>query len=327
MIANVGILLFLIGMGYWWGFVQGLFSAFLHLIVTIVAGALAIAFWELLATRFLLNTMPSYAWGISLIAPFTLLLILLRTALDKLIPKNMQFPQVANMVGGAACGVASGVLASGLVVLGLAQLPMSSVGEYQPFTIRDGGDIAPSAEGGTLWVPVDSMASAFFQLLSNGAFYSGEPMALFLPNLRDHAFTSQLKVDPNASAVATPGSVELGEKLYVHKTPLPGLHPAAATAIKASDGKQVVVVDTRWKSSLATYDKDSTVRVPPSQVRLIAWSTAEGGETYFASPTAWSIAQPGTGRHLSEPTQKTPQAIGQNDIGITQLELGLKGLP
>ena len=45
MLLNILVIVFILGMAYWWG-IQGFFSGLLHCAVVITAGALALAIWE-----------------------------------------------------------------------------------------------------------------------------------------------------------------------------------------------------------------------------------------------------------------------------------------
>ena len=103
---------------YWW-INQGLFSAVLHFVCVVVAGALAFAVWEPLAVKMLDADFASdYAWGIALLGPFSLFLFLARLACDKLVPNNLNFPQWAHYSVGGVFGAASGVLTIGMLLIG-----------------------------------------------------------------------------------------------------------------------------------------------------------------------------------------------------------------
>ena len=82
---------------YWWAN-QGLFSALIHLVCVIVAGALAFATWEPFTGIVLgVPALEPYARGIALLAPFALYLFLARLAGDKLVPDNLNFPHAVNL--------------------------------------------------------------------------------------------------------------------------------------------------------------------------------------------------------------------------------------
>jgi len=158
MILNIIVIVFLLAMAYW-ASTQGLFSALLHLAMTIAAGAIALAIWEPLTQAFLLGFKPPIAWGVGLVLPFALILLLLRLAADKLVPKNVNVMHLLDLLGGGAAGAISGVLTAGITLIGVGFLPFgSSVAGYQPYAVSAYGQVEPA---GGLWVPVDHWTTRF----------------------------------------------------------------------------------------------------------------------------------------------------------------------
>ena len=90
MIVNVVIIGLVALIAYWWAN-QGLFSAIIHLLCVIVAGAVALAFWEMLAFGLLMRGgfFDHYALGASLLITFALVLFILRLTPNKLVPANL----------------------------------------------------------------------------------------------------------------------------------------------------------------------------------------------------------------------------------------------
>ncbi len=72
---------------------QGMLSAFLHMICVIAAGAIAFALWEPVGYALLDSTgsFGAYVMGSSLVLIFLVALVILRLAMDKLVPENMNF--------------------------------------------------------------------------------------------------------------------------------------------------------------------------------------------------------------------------------------------
>ncbi|MFG0274722.1 MAG: hypothetical protein ACF8QF_06665, partial [Phycisphaerales bacterium] len=87
MLMNIGVILFVLFIAYLWT-QQGLFSAFLHFVCTLIAGAIALAVWEPLVYGVFLGMRQDLAWSLGLIVPFLVSLVVLRLASDKLIPNN-----------------------------------------------------------------------------------------------------------------------------------------------------------------------------------------------------------------------------------------------
>ena len=73
---------------YWWAN-QGAFSALIHLLCVITAGAVAFALWEPLAYRMLSSSAGEYAKGLVLLGVFILLLLVLRLATDRYLDASL----------------------------------------------------------------------------------------------------------------------------------------------------------------------------------------------------------------------------------------------
>src|SRR5688572_5742565 len=116
---NVIIVLLVLLIAYWWAN-QGLFSALLHLLCVITAGAVAFALWEPLTTGLLLRGtgFDNYAWGVTFIGVFFITLLILRIAVDKIVGANINIPNWANLAFGLPVGAASGVLTIGIFLIG-----------------------------------------------------------------------------------------------------------------------------------------------------------------------------------------------------------------
>lgn len=296
-ITNIFLILFILAMIYWWA-LQGFFSAFLHLVAVVVAGALAFALWEPLVFSFGMKMQPQYAWGLWLLGPFVLILIALRVAADKLVKKNVQFPNLINNILGGACGLVSGVLTAGITIIGLGFLPLqSSLGGYEPYVVSGGGQV--EAAGSDLWVPVDRMATRAFSRLSMAGFYTDQPLAVYQPDLAQQAALYRMRYDENASVIAVPGSVT-ASAAYAQPLPVGELDAAVGLQLgpnRASGNHKVVLIDTTWTLAAGTYDADSALRIPPTQIRLVTQQERPGGKgaLAFHAPLAF-VHDQGDGR-------------------------------
>src|SRR5690606_9366731 len=116
---NILLIALVLLIGYWWAN-QGLFSALLHLLCVIAAGAIALALWEPVTVRWVLRGggFDPYAWGVVLVGLFIVTLLILRITTDRLIRANVDLPHWANLTFGFPVGVAAGVLTIGIYMLG-----------------------------------------------------------------------------------------------------------------------------------------------------------------------------------------------------------------
>jgi hypothetical protein len=104
---------------------RGFFSSLIHMVCVIAAGAIAFGVWELLAVLIRDNAPErgGFSWvqgsamGLALAVPFAASIAILRGFVDKMLPANAQCEKSADYVGGALCGMVSGVISGGIVVL------------------------------------------------------------------------------------------------------------------------------------------------------------------------------------------------------------------
>lgn len=285
MTLNLLVIAFLIAMAVLWA-TQGGFSGMLHLLMVVVAGTLTLAIWEPLALTLLgVESIRPFAWGLAMLLPFAVLLTVLRMTCDKLVKGNVHLQGTVSQVVGGACGVGAGVLTAGMIIIGLGFLggPTSLAG-YQPYIVaRDTGQIVPNPQGGDLWLSVDEWTVGFFNQLSQGGFAGGifesTPLATHRPNLAREAAVFHLRYhDPNASIVTGPEGVRLdgvytlpaSERSELAEMPQPILDTLGDDL--ARDGNRVVVIETTWQQAAGAYDSDGTLRVAPTQVRLLTHS-------------------------------------------------------
>ena len=87
-IFNILVIGFIGLIAYWWAN-QGLFSATIHFVCVLCAGALAFATWEpIVGILMSQKWMQPYAVGVALLFPFSVYLFTLRLLADKLAPDN-----------------------------------------------------------------------------------------------------------------------------------------------------------------------------------------------------------------------------------------------
>lgn len=287
MLANFLLVVFLLLVIAVWGH-YGMFSALLHLLATIVAGGLALALWEPLVLGLLMKVagLTEYAWGVGLLGPFVVLLILARLTFDKLVRTDMEFPQLADLIGGGFFGLVSGTLTLGLAVIGLGFLPLGNeIAGHKPLAVDGRGQVVRNDR---LLIPVDQWAAAFFTRLSGGSFYSGHPLASWMPDLDLRAELFRLHPDVNATIAANPELISLGS-YFSHLLPLANVDPIIERTLKSTSSDQMVMIETVVSDSEDTYvwppfDTDRRLRLAPTQVRLLAHHPP--GRTREHAPTA-----------------------------------------
>lgn len=189
MIFNLIIIALVLGLAYCW-MVRGFFNAFMHMLCVLFAGAIAFALWEPLAymligaspERGLLSFVSSAAWGIALILPFVIVLLLLRVITDKIVSAGIKNAGAVDYAGGAVCGLVVGVVCAGITTVGVQsmRLPTGFFG-YKPVFYTEGGGSIVHADN--LWIPVDDIVGMVYGNMSHGSLSSPEPLAKWYPNI------------------------------------------------------------------------------------------------------------------------------------------------
>ena len=246
----------------------GLFSAFLQVVATLIAGALAFALWEPIAAL-LANLIPGYASAVGLVVPFGLLLLLIRYGLDKAAPSDLKFPGLVDQLAGAAVGLIAGALTLGVVLLGaqFLPLPVSLLG-YQPYELDARGRPTPTAN---LWVPVDAATADVYQFLSAGAFSSSTPLHRVYPDLHRSAATSRLAAEAALNQAAAPSALTVTAAGELDRVP-------GALADAFPDGATAYAIEIEHAEGTAGgFDSDNKLRVPAYQSALL---TEQGQELF-----------------------------------------------
>jgi hypothetical protein len=267
MLIVANIVLIAIGglIAYWWAN-QGFFSALLHLVCVIVAGAIAFALWEPLTIGLLISGggFDNYAWGVTLVGVFAISLAIMRVLMDKLAPANVNVPNWVNLAFGGVAGAAAAVLTLGIFVIGAGHVQASK--ELMGF--RDFGraerDGAVGARGKGLWIPVHKITTQFYGMLSVTSFSS--PWG----SLRQDA-------------------PHLDRQVSLIRDSFGGGRGQLALAPKDAKIERVSKLDNNWYLAVRFNAQDFGDRftLSASQIRLIGQPTSKRGTPEVLHPTAW----------------------------------------
>ncbi len=113
---------------------QGLFSALIMSILTILCTVLAFNFYEPLAEALLYTRQPATADAIMLVAMFVVPLLVLRICCDKLLSRNVVLNVWVSRIGGGVLGLITGMVIVGVLVVAVQMLPTTeSFLYYRPY--------------------------------------------------------------------------------------------------------------------------------------------------------------------------------------------------
>lgn len=122
MVLIIAVLLLVAGIAFYQA-VQGLFSALIMAILTVLCAAVAFEFYESLAGT-LYTRQPAHADAGALIALFVIPLLVLRIVIDRFFPGNVVTGTWADRIGGGALGIFTGMIVVGVLAVALQMLPL-----------------------------------------------------------------------------------------------------------------------------------------------------------------------------------------------------------
>jgi len=310
MILNFIVILFILVTALTWGSKArgyGLFSAFLAFACTLVAGAVAFGLWEVVAgamlsagkdnSSFLGQMLQDTAWGLGLLLPFMVTLLVLRLAVDSIVKSNLDASETTNMIGGMAFGALSAALTAGIFVLaaGYTRLPPRLLG-YEPIADKNGNLIYEKR----LWVPVDTLTVGLYERLSTGAFRNATPLAVVRPAAAEGAGMQRMTYKGQTRSAILPEQFEIvGE--YRIEGPVDALRgddflPARPQSVAYPDESAPpngsVLYGFIVRLDAGAKEKGGNIIVTPGQVRLIS---ERAGEPSLALHPIAVVAKPEPG--------------------------------
>lgn len=113
--------------------VQGLYSALVMAILSVICAVAALNFYEPVAA-FLYEYQPGHADALALIVLFVVPLLVLRILADKYLPANIVMGVWPSRIGGGALGIITALILAGMLMLSVQMLPWGpKVLGYRPF--------------------------------------------------------------------------------------------------------------------------------------------------------------------------------------------------
>lgn len=244
--------------------VQGLFSAAIMTILSIVCAALALNTYEALGEAFLYSRQGPYADAVALIVLFVLPLLAVRIVLDKFVSANVVFGSWADRIGGGLLGIVTGMVLVGMLLIVMQMLPFGeTVLGYRPY------DDALRRDQRAWPLYPDEFTVGLARLVSRGALSAEASFDTLHDDLLLEAFCARNTAGKNGGVHAAPDAARVHrayepppEKAdWLAKVPEgPGREAGAIT--------KVVVLQVSVGDSAA--DADQWFRLPGTHFRLVA---------------------------------------------------------
>jgi len=250
---------------------QGLFSSIIMAILSVLAAAFALNFYEP-AGRLLYDGHAYYADAVMLVLLFSLPLVAARFALDKIVPSNVVLNRWADRGAGGVVGLVTGTVLVGIWALALQLLPFGpSVLTYRPFDaqLQRHHRLGPFRP--------DDFVVSLGQTFSQGSLKGQRDFAFLHDNLLRKLFCDRNRAGLKGRYTTRDDALAI-EAIY--QAPTKGVHatfgewlrkeapPNPLLDDEANDDSRVVVFRVRVNRSAA--DEDDWWRLPATQFRL-AW--------------------------------------------------------
>ena len=164
---------------------QGLFSAFIMLVLTICCAAIALGTYEWVASNWLESVWPKEKFNRDFMLPvalgllFGVPLLVSRLAFDRLVRRSSLLPSMLDRVGSGVCGVLTGFIIVGVFAIAVQMIPFngsflgySRIAVAMPDTKRDPDAEPPDrdAEDKKLLLDPGGFAARVASMVSNGIF-------------------------------------------------------------------------------------------------------------------------------------------------------------
>jgi hypothetical protein len=294
-------------MGYVW-LTRGFFSALIHLVCTVIAGAVAFGVWEHVSLAImnfapqsgLLSFLSGTAWALGLALPFAVTLAVLRIGIDSLIRANASAGDIGNAAGGGVCGALAGVITSGILVISLGFLRMEPTFfgaqhvayAQRGYVVRTGDNVS------RLIVPTDAWTVRFYGMLSEAVFRTPSGLAAKHPyleelpaSMRMNAFEGKSRntTRPDDFAVTARFTVGQGANLSSSDLLSDSWNSAPQDAKDLDDkpfpnGSYIEGFIIRFQAGAK--EKDGKVAVGAGQIRLVLQNTTDVTDRIVAHPIA-----------------------------------------
>ncbi|MGC9454210.1 MAG: CvpA family protein [Phycisphaerae bacterium] len=257
---------------------QGLYSALIMLLLTIVAAMLAFNLY-LPISLYLLEYMTVYTRPVILVSCFALILFALRLVFDRFLGSNVVLGTWADRIGGGVFGLMTGMILTGILTIAIQMLPFNeSILTYRPYNeyLERGQRLHPFRP--------DEFTLGLMSHLSSGSMSGNANFGDAHGDLLFREFCARNSAGMNGGKRAPENSFEDLE-FY---TSLPsGINAdEVPTYHLAERGPQkLIIARTTFSRELA--DPDGWWRIPGTHVPLTALEEDGNGEAYTYYPVAY----------------------------------------
>ena len=259
---------------YYQVFQQGLFSALIMAVLSMVAAVVALNYFEVLAALLQRIGLQSYApHSVCLVGTFTLCLLGLREVADRLIPGNMNFPMIIDRLGGAFFSLVASMTIAGVIALGFQALPINA--KFLTYNRQPNLQDLNDAKG--LFPNPDRFVASLMTQVSKYCFAGTTGFAQPHPDFVQELYMNRLALDPGSRREAASNAIKIINAQLVTGN----LRDDKGSLIESADEVLVRVKiaiksgsDTR-KGDSGARDADGVIRFALGNVRLVGYTDGD----------------------------------------------------
>jgi uncharacterized membrane protein required for colicin V production len=247
--------------------VNGLFSALIMTVLTVLCAALACCYYEPLAEATLGGTAQApYAKGAALLALFVIPLLALRIVLDRVQRRNLVLGMWADRIGGGALGLITAMILVGILTIVLQLLPFGeSIMGYR----SHGPDLRRHHRLAPLYP--DEFTLGMFNLLSRTSLGVGKPFSEVHNDLLLESFCMRNSAGKNGTRLAPADCLKIRGIFEPKRDEIPAEISIPPNPLLPEGEFQKLIIARVAVQDTAT-DKDNWWRLPATQFRLEAKS-------------------------------------------------------
>lgn len=287
---------------------QGLFSALIACVLTLLSAALAFGFYEEVYFALLMQYLPEQGRAVALVGIFVVALIVLRVVFDMLITGNMQFPVYVDRAGGGVVGFITSMIIVGMMAIGIQMLPFgpSFLGFSRYALVDDTGKtLEPTGNDReihefrskldwskvshrrrSLWLNPDGFTAGLVSSLSGNSLRGRQALASIYPdipasvyNVRSAAFAAAHTMAP-VDAISVEGYWDLPPGTFYKRQLIKDEGDKRTVELKPlkemEPDRKAVVIRVRISSEAA---EENRHRFSTRQIRLLGREGKDGPTT------------------------------------------------
>jgi hypothetical protein len=205
-----------------------------------------------------------WAQPLCFILLFVLAFAILQTITARLTRQPIDLGLWPERIGRSACGIFTGLIASGLLLTALAMAPLPNNYPYQRFDQTNPNPQKPNK----VLLNADGFATGWFSIISRASFSGKKSFATLHPNFLNQLFLNRHKIANDISVVTDTDAIEIPRKTAAWPAPA-DLKDSDGKPLPPKSGHNLIIVRVGIKKKAITKNIKNAGEFTLSQLRLL----------------------------------------------------------